>query len=164
MGMNKNNKCIVAIRIRGTSGVPEDIEYTLNSLRLSKKYNATIFENKPEIKGMLIKAKDMITWGEANEKAIELLLTKRGKLINGKKLNDEFIKEKLGIPSIKDLAKAIVNSEIPLKKLWELGINKVFRLHPPKGGFKGSIKRQYKNKGELGYRGEAINKLIERMV
>jgi len=161
--MDKSNKCIVVVRIRGISGVPEDIEYTLNSLRLRRKYNATIFNNRPEIEGMLKKAKDMITWGEANEKTIELLLTKRAK-VNGKKLTDEFIKEKLGVPSIKDLAKAIINSEVPLEKLWELGINKVFRLHPPKGGFKNSIKRQYKNYGELGYRGEAINKLIEKMV
>ncbi|MEM3507098.1 MAG: 50S ribosomal protein L30 [Candidatus Bathyarchaeia archaeon] len=162
--MEKNDKCIVIVRIRGTAGVPEDIEYTLNSLRLYKKYNATIFYEKPEIEGMLIKAKDMITWGEVNEKTIELLLTKRGKLSNGKKLTDEFVKEKFGLSSIKDLAKAIVSFEIPLNKLWEVGIKKVFKLHPPKGGFKYSIKRQYKNYGELGYRGEAINKLIERMV
>ncbi|MEM2896211.1 MAG: 50S ribosomal protein L30 [Candidatus Bathyarchaeia archaeon] len=162
--MSKDSKCIVVVRVRGASGIPEDIEYALNSLRLSKKYSATIFDKKPEIEGMLKKAKDMITWGKANERTIELLLAERGKLTNGKKLTDEFVKEKLGLPSIRDLAKALIDSKIPLKKLWEAGMNRVFRLHPPKGGFKRSIKRQYKSYGELGDRGEAINKLIEKMV
>ena len=36
-------------------------------------------------------------------------------------------------------------------------------LHPPRGGFKKTIKRP-KPDGELGYRGEAINELILRML
>ncbi len=40
---------------------------------------------------------------------------------------------------------------------------KRYRLHPPRGGFKKTIKRP-RPKGELGYRGEEINKLIARML
>jgi large subunit ribosomal protein L30 len=36
-------------------------------------------------------------------------------------------------------------------------------MHPPKKGFKTSVKRPYKSKGELGYRGEKINELAVRM-
>ncbi|MFW5902823.1 MAG: uL30 family ribosomal protein, partial [archaeon] len=46
----------------------------------------------------------------------------------------------------------------------EKGIEKILKLHPPKGGFKKSKKRHYNNKGELGYRGEEINQLIQRMI
>jgi len=49
------------------------------------------------------------------------------------------------------------------EKLWRSGVKPVFRLHPPKGGFKGTIRRPYKSGGELGYRGAAINDLILRM-
>ncbi|MFT4250528.1 MAG: uL30 family ribosomal protein [Candidatus Woesearchaeota archaeon] len=35
-------------------------------------------------------------------------------------------------------------------------------LHPPRGGFK-SIKRSYRSRGDLGYRGEAIEELVARM-
>lgn len=35
-------------------------------------------------------------------------------------------------------------------------------LHPPRGGYK-SIKRSFKQKGDLGYRGEEMEKLVERM-
>lgn len=40
---------------------------------------------------------------------------------------------------------------------------KRYRLHPPRGGFKNTIKRPIP-KGELGYRGEKINELVMRML
>jgi large subunit ribosomal protein L30 len=43
------------------------------------------------------------------------------------------------------------------------GVKPFFRLHPPKKGYRRSVKRPYNNKGELGYRGEAINELARRM-
>ncbi len=40
-----------------------------------------------------------------------------------------------------------------------------FRLNPPKGGFeRRGIKISFRNKGALGYRGNAINDLIRRMM
>ena len=50
------------------------------------------------------------------------------------------------------------------KRLKDHGKNfPVFHLHPPRGGFKGSIKKHLPY-GELGYRGKEIEKLIERML
>jgi large subunit ribosomal protein L30 len=40
---------------------------------------------------------------------------------------------------------------------------KRYRLHPPRGGFRKTIKRPLPQ-GELGYRGEKINELIKRMM
>jgi large subunit ribosomal protein L30 len=40
---------------------------------------------------------------------------------------------------------------------------KVFHLKPPRGGFR-SIKMPFKSGGDLGYRADAINKLIRRML
>lgn len=48
------------------------------------------------------------------------------------------------------------NPESPYKGL-------VFRLSPPRKGFRGSIKEPYP-RGELGNRGDKINELLERMV
>ena len=39
----------------------------------------------------------------------------------------------------------------------------MIRLHPPVKGYEGN-KRSYQNGGALGYRGEAINDLINRML
>jgi large subunit ribosomal protein L30 len=54
-----------------------------------------------------------------------------------------------------------INKDV-LAKLKKSG-KEVFKLKPPKGGFK-SIKRDFKSGGDLGYRGDDINKLIMRML
>jgi len=154
-------KCLIAVRIRGMPRAHPEIKTTLKLLKLLRKHNAMIFHETPSIKGMLEKVKDVVTWGEATEDSIYLLLSKRGKTIDGEKLTDENVK-KFGFNSIRDLAKAVFNGEISLKKLNK--INLPFRLNSPSKGFRGSIKKPFKIGGELGYRGEEINKLIARMV
>ncbi|HNR25150.1 MAG TPA: 50S ribosomal protein L30, partial [Methanobacteriaceae archaeon] len=43
------------------------------------------------------------------------------------------------------------------------GLKPVFRLHPPRKGYK-DIKKAFNEGGTLGYRGEDINHLLKRMV
>ncbi|MBS7658239.1 MAG: 50S ribosomal protein L30 [Candidatus Bathyarchaeia archaeon] len=157
----ETGKCLIAVRIRGMPRAHPEVKTTLKLLKLFRKHNAMIFHETPSIKGMLEKVKDLITWGEATEESIYLLLSKRGKTIDGEKLTDENVK-KLGFNSIKELAKAIFNGEISLKKLRKL--NLPFKLNSPSKGFKKSIKKPFKIGGELGYRGEEINELVARMV
>lgn len=156
------------IRIRGTVGVPYDVEYTLKLLRLVRKYHCSLYPASPQINGMLDVVKDWITWGEIDYPTLVELLRKRGRVIGNKPLTNDFIKErlgtKLGIDTLENLAKAILNGKILFNTLEEYGIKPVFRLHPPKKGFKGNIKRPYKDGGELGYRGPAINELLMRMI
>ena len=59
------------------------------------------------------------------------------------------------------LAKAIIENDYRMKDIE--AAKPVFRLHPPVKGYEGN-KRSYKNGGALGYRGEAINDLIARML
>ena len=69
-------------------------------------------------------------------------------------------------PSNIGMVKKIENfatwGEISQEMLQKLGGKKVIGLKPPKGGFK-SIKKKYPA-GDLGYRGDKINQLIERML
>lgn len=157
--------CIVAIRLRGTARVYPELEKTLDSLRLKSKYNAALLPDNPSIKGMLQKAKDHITWGEVDVTTITRLLRYRGRTIGNHRIDDERIKRMFPqYDSIEKLASAIASGDISLEKLWKAGIKPVFRLHPPKGGFKYTIKRPYGSGGELGYRGPDIRKLIEKMI
>jgi large subunit ribosomal protein L30 len=110
---------------------------------------------------MLRKSKDYVTWGEVSKETIALLLKKRGRLVGDKKLTDEYAKE-LGYKSLDDLAEALFKVEVECTCLQN--VKPVFRLHPPTKGFKGKIKRSYAAGGELGYRGEAINDLLKRMM
>lgn len=160
----KKGKCLVAIRLRGTPSVKYEFENTLASLRLTRKFRAAILYNRLEINGMLAKIKDLVTWGEASKETLSLLLKERTRTIGGKKLTNSFVKQKFGLTTIDRLASVIDKGELPLERLWKEGLNPNFRLHPPKGGFKGKTKLAFKQGGELGYRGEAIHDLIARMV
>jgi large subunit ribosomal protein L30 len=133
----------------------------MSMLRLTRNCHATLVDDRPAYNGMLRKSKDYLTWGEVSQENIALLLKKRGRLVGDKKLTDEYAKE-LGYKSLDDLAEAIFKVEVECSSLPK--VKPVFRLHPPKKGFKGKIKRSYAAGGELGYRGDAINDLLKLMV
>lgn len=152
------------IRLRGRVGVPEDVEKTLRMLRLTRKFTCVIYPATDSIKGMLMKVKDWVTWGEIDLETLIELLKKRGRIVGNKPLTDDYLKKALSIDSIEELAKNIMERKIEFHKLDKYGIKPLFRLHPPSKGFRGSIKKPYKDGGELGYRGSAINELLKRMI
>ncbi|MEM4575831.1 MAG: 50S ribosomal protein L30 [Candidatus Nezhaarchaeales archaeon] len=154
-------KLYAVIRLRGCVGVPPDIKLTLQSLRLARKNHCIIVEATPSVEGMLKKVSGYITYGEVNEEILASLLEKRGRLVGDESLTLEYIK-KLGFENFRELAKAILEGKIALQEIPNL--KPVFRLHPPSGGFKGTIKRTFKEGGELGYRGPAINDLLSKMI
>jgi len=64
---------IAAIRVRGETGVRKDIKDTLKFLNLHKKNFCVLLEKNPSTIGMLKKAKDFITWGDASKDSTELI-------------------------------------------------------------------------------------------
>jgi len=154
-------KRLAVIRIRGTVGVRKDIEYTLRLLRLVRKFHAVVIDDRPDYLGMLQKVKDYVTWGEIDAETLAELLRKRGRLVGNRRPTDEDVK-KLGYSSIEEFAEAVIEFKAELSDI--PGLKPVFRLHPPKGGFKGTIKRMYGDGGETGYRGKDINELLRRMI
>ncbi len=162
---NDHLKCLVAIRLRGTVRISPELQKALESLRLKAKYNAVLIPDTPGVKGTLQKAKDHITWGGVDSETIAQLLKMRGRIIGNFRIDDEYIRKEFSkYDSVNELAEAVASKKVSLDELWKAGIKPVFRLHPPKGGFKYSIKRQFKTEGELGYRGSEIKPLLERMI
>ncbi len=153
------------IRLRGIPDTPYDIEYTLKLLRLHKKFHCTlIYSNNPGVENMLLKVKDWITWGEIDKETLIELLKRRGRLPGNKPLTDEYVKTRLKLSGgIEELADKLLKGDLKINKLTNL-IKPVFRLHPPKGGFKGTIKKPFGTGGETGYRGEKINELLKKMI
>lgn len=150
----------VVVRIRGIPDVRYDIRETLKRLRLNKKFHATIVPDTPVYRGMLFKAKDYIAYGPADKDTVKEMLLKRGRLIGNKPLTEEYVKNHLAM-DIDELAEKLAKGELKLAEL--KGVKPVFRLHPPRGGFKRSIKKLVQAGGELGYR-EDIPSLILRML
>ena len=158
--MEEKRKCLAVIRVRGTSDIFREIKETLKMLHLTRNCHATLIDDRPSYLGMLRKARNYLTWGEISVENIKLLLEKRGRLIGNKKLTEKYVPE-IGYESLNDLAEAIHELKVEYASLPD--IKTVFRLHPPKKGFKGKVKRSYAAGGVTGYRGEAINELIKRM-
>jgi large subunit ribosomal protein L30 len=152
---------LALIRLRSGIRARGEVRDTLAMLRLHRINHLVIVDDTPSYKGMIQKVKDYITWGEIDRETLAKLLRKRGRLIGNRPITDEYVKEKLGM-TIDEFAEKIINGEMKLKDL--PNIKPVFRLHPPRGGLKGSKKRSFKEGGALGYRGEKINELIERML
>ena len=155
---------LLAVRLKGEFGTPSLKAKTLETLRLKRKFNAVLLENSPATVGMLRAVKDYVTWGEAKTNDITTLMRKRGKFSDGPALTDENIRERLGEPSIQELASALTQGRVSLRALWEKGVNPVFSLRPPSGGFEGTIKRPYGSGGELGKRKDSLSNLIAHMV
>jgi len=158
----KNEQLYAVIRLRGRVSKRYDVKETLKLLRLHRKNHLVLLPNTPSYIGMLKKVKDVVTWGEVNEETLTLLFEKRGRLIGNKKITKKYLKETFKANDFKSFIKKLISGKVKLQELGQ--IKPVFRLHPPKGGFKRSVKKPYNDGGELGYRGLEINDLIKRMV
>jgi large subunit ribosomal protein L30 len=154
-------KLLLAIRLRGRVNVPYEVEDVLKMLNLKRNNYATLIVNDATTKGMLRVVKDYVTWGEIKEDVLTYLLKERGELVGKRKLTDESVRE-VGFNSIGELSKALSSLSVKLNKLKPL--KPFFRLHPPRKGFKRPVRRAYAMGGETGYRGEAINDLVRRMI
>ncbi|MBI2650074.1 uL30 family ribosomal protein [Candidatus Woesearchaeota archaeon] len=144
----KNANQLAAVRVRGLTGIKTKIKDTMNILRLYKNNYCCILPNTPIYVGMLMKAKDYITWGEIDDETFKMLVEKRGEEFSGRETDSK--------GKIKYNDFVVINN----KK-----IKKYFRLNAPRKGFgRKGIKNPFTSGGALGYRGEKINDLIKRMV
>jgi large subunit ribosomal protein L30 len=150
---------IIAVRVRGTAKVSKSIRDTLIMLNLTKPHHAVIIDDRPTYMGMLQKAKDYLTFGEVESDVAEALVRKWARLSGGTRLTEEYVKEKTG-QTITEFTKSVMEFK---KELDELHIKNMFRLHPPRKGYK-NIKLAYTQGGSLGYRGKEINALVRRMI
>jgi large subunit ribosomal protein L30 len=137
---------IIAIRIAGRTGLSYDINETLNSLRLQKKFACVILNEKPETMGMIKKVRQFISYGSIKEEDLKKLVEFRARKAGNK-------------PILKSEVDKVV-SEIKEEKI--ITIKPFFALHPPIKGFRKSTKQMYP-KGVLGENKEII-KLLERMI
>ncbi len=159
--MSNKRKCLVAIRVRGLSDISEEMKDTLQMLHLRRNCHAVLIDDRPSNIGMLRKVRNYTAWGEISKENVALLLKNRGRLLGDKKLSDAYAKD-MGYKSLDDLVEAAYKLEVNYNNLPK--VKPVFRLHPPKKGFRGKVKRSYAAGGVTGYRGEAINDLVKRMI
>jgi len=159
--MEQRRKCLAVVRVRGVSDIFREINETMTMLHLERNCHATLVDNRPAYLGMLRKAQNYLTWGEISKETLAFLLKKRGRLAGNKKLTDDYA-QSVGHKSLDELVEAIFKGEVEFSRL--PNIKPVFRLHPPSKGFKGKVKKSYASGGVTGYRSEAINDLLKKMI
>ncbi|MGC8644765.1 MAG: 50S ribosomal protein L30 [Thermoplasmata archaeon] len=149
---------LAAVKIRGSNKTDVDIKRAFKELRLNRNNHLVIVDQSQL--GQLRKAKDYITWGEIDIEHLTKLLEKKGRMTGDRPIDDTVLKE-LGFASLEDMASKIMDGSVRIKDI--PGLKPVFRMNPPRHGYE-STKRPYSQHGDLGYRGKAINDLIDRML
>ncbi len=144
------------LRIRSPRSKSIKVEDTLNKLRINKVNHCTIVPEDDAHKGMLNKIKDVITWGEVDKKTLTKLIEYRSTLDGNV---EKTIKDETSYDNVDDFAEGVLSEEVKLDEVE--GLKNLFRLHPPRGGYK-SVKKPYKTGGSLGYRSQEINELLQR--
>ena len=138
---------IIAIRISGQVEMRRDFTETLFRMRMRKKYSAVLIKETPASKPLIQSVRNFIAYGPIDQKTLEELISKRGKLKDSK-------------------SKTKIDAKATAAIIMEDGIEKTalkpfFRLHPPRKGINSKI---HFPKGVLGDNGEKINDLVRRML
>ena len=137
------------VRIRGTVGVRKETADTMKMMRLNSPNHCVVLPENDVTKGMLIRVQSFITWGELKPETLQKLVEKKGRLKGNRPIEKSKVKEYIDEISKSNSLK--VKDMVP-----------VLRLNPPLKGFK-STKLNYP-RGDLGYRKDKINDLLERMI
>lgn len=141
---------IAVVRIRGRRKVSPKIKKTLELLNLSRTNNCVVIEDTPQHMGMINVCMGYVTFGAINEGTLFSLLRKRGE--KGSRLLREIMEDE----EIHSAAKKIMHEE----KVRNF-VDPVFRLHPPRKGYKAV--KMAAPRGDLGRR-ETMDALIKRMM
>ena len=153
----------LVIRVRSDRTVERSIRATMAHLNLTRVNHAVLIPENDAYAGMLQKVKDFVTWGEISAEAIAGLIRDRGRLIGNKPVTDADVKAATSHKNIDAFATAIASGDATTKDMETL--KRVFRLHPPRGnkGW-GGVKRHFTVGGALGFRGDAIEEIVARMM
>ncbi len=147
------------IRLRSPRKKKKEMNETLSMLRLNKVNHCVIIPERDSYEGMLRKVEDLITWGEIDIDTLVDLLEARSEM-DSEEL-EERIERYTSYDRVDEFAIAVTSDKINLGDIE--GLESFFRLNPPKGGYEGT-KKPYNTGGSLGYRGNEINDLIQRML
>jgi len=119
-----------------------------------------VVTDDPPTLGMLRLCKDYVAWCPVDEGLLTDLLRKRGMVSGTRSLDAATLKE-LGCKRHEDLAAKMVKEQVRLSALD--GVLPYFRLAPPKGGFKMSLRRQATERGLLG-NNPKLDAIVRRMI
>jgi len=151
---------LLVVNLHGQINSSAPVRKALNELWVAKKFSASVVTDDPPTVGMLRLCKDYIAWCPVSEELLANLLEKRGMVSAARSLDAAMLKE-LGYKKHEDLAAKMVKDQTRLSAV--NGVLPYFRLAPPKGGFKLSLRRQATERGLLGSNPK-LDAIVRRMI
>lgn len=151
---------LLVVNLHGAINSSAPVRKTLNELWVAKKFSASVVTDDAPTVGMLRLCKDYVAWAPADEGLLTELLKKRGMVTTSRALDQASLKQ-LGYKKHEDIAAKMVNDQIRLSSVG--GVLPYFRLAPPRGGFRQSLRRQYTEKGLLG-NNPKLGEIVRRMI
>jgi large subunit ribosomal protein L30 len=153
---------LIVVNLHGLINVPRGTRETIIQLGIGKRFAAAVVGDDPVSKGSVRLCKDYVAWAPLDAELLTSLLTSRGRVSNSKTLDDEALKA-LGFKTYADLAQAIIKGETTDTLSSVRGLKPFFGLSPPRGGFKRSSRRQFREGGILG-ENPLLPGIVRRMI
>ena len=151
---------LLVVNLHGKINSSAPVRQALTELWVAKKFSASVVTDDPATVGMLRLCKDYVAWAPVDQGLLVDLLKKRGMVSSTKSLDQAQLKI-LGFKSHDDLAAKMVKDQARLSAV--KGVLPFFRLAPPKGGFKLSLRRQSTERGLLG-KNPNLEGIVRRML
>jgi large subunit ribosomal protein L30 len=151
---------ILVVNLHGVINSRSGVRKALTELKVTRKFSASVVTDDPATVGMLKLCKDYIAWSPVEADFLVTLLKKRGMVSSTRPLDQASLKE-LGYKKHEDIAAKMVKDQLRLSAID--GLRPFFRLAPPKGGFKRSLRRQFTERGTLGSNPK-LEEIVEKMV
>ncbi len=151
---------LLVLNLHGSINSSGPVRKTLEELKVVRRFSASLVSDDPSTLGALRLCKDYLAWAPVEAGLLTTLLKKRGMVSTTKELDAASLK-KMGYKKYEDLAEKMLKEQIRLSAVE--GLRPFFRLGPPKGGFKVSMRRQFTERGLLGSNPK-LAELVRRMV
>lgn len=151
---------LLVLNLHGAINSSGPVRKALEELKVVRRFSASVVPGDPSTVGTLKLCKDHVAWAPIDVDLLATLLKKRGMLSATKALDSASLK-KMGYKDHEELAAKMIKGEMRLSAVE--GLRPFFRLAPPKGGFKRSMRRQSSEKGLLGNNPQ-LGELVRRMV
>jgi large subunit ribosomal protein L30 len=151
---------LLVVNLHGAINSSAPVRNALEELKVVRRFSASVVTDDPATTGTLKLCKDYIAWSPVSQELLTMLLEKRGMVSMTRALDLASLKS-IGYNGYEDMAQKMAEEGIRLSAV--KGIRPFFRLAPPAGGFKRSMRRQYTEKGLLG-RNPKLEAIVRRMV
>ena len=151
---------LLVLNIHGKINSSAPVRKALAELKVERRFTASVVTDDPTTTGMLKLCKDYVAWAPADAELLATLFEKRGMVSESARLDGPALKA-MGFKKHKELADKMMKEGLRLSQVQ--GVRPFFRLAPPKGGFRISLRRQFSERGLLG-NNPRLPELVRRMV